>query len=116
MSESIEELKAEIERLKKCLAYSEKKVDNYENGDSKLYYAVKRKMSELGSLLNLHDMSDISLSDKDSKAFERVSAILEKCEKYAISASALGVRSGIESIKQPEENKPFVETIAETRR
>ena len=110
-----EELKAKISSLEKQVKFLTDKIDKYENGDSKLYYSVKRKMSELSNLLNANDLSDMSISDKDSKAFERVSAILEKCEKYAISASALGVRSGIESVKKEDEVKPFVETIADSR-
>ena len=40
--------------------------------------------------------------------------ILEKCEKIAISASALGQRTGIE--KKEEEKTPFVDSIAESRK
>lgn len=106
---------AEIDYKKKCEEY-EKKIDLYENGDSSLYYAVKRKMSEFAIILNKNSMDGIDMDDKNSKTFERITAILEKCEKIAASASALGVRSGIEKNASSDEVKPFVETIASDRK
>jgi len=77
---------------------------------------LKKQMSEFAILLNKNSMENIDMDDKNSKAFERVTTILEKCEKIAISASALGVRSGIEiTIDKPQENinrKPFTPEMA----
>jgi len=107
---------SEIEELKKQNKYLSDKIHSIENGDSNLYYAVKKKMSEFAILLNKTNMSEVEIDDKNSKTFERITSILEKCEKYAISASALGIRSGIEQIKKEDELKPFVDTIADARR
>jgi exonuclease VII small subunit len=106
MPETVEELKDKISALEKANAYLESKVAEYEEGDSSLYYAVQRKMKELSKILNKHDLAGVDIDDKNNKSFERLSAILEKCEKYALSASALGARVGINtapaSTGQPE--------------
>jgi hypothetical protein len=95
MADSIEELKAKILSLEKANTYLGNKVSSYEGGDQSLYYAVQRKMKELSKILNKHDLDAIDIDDKNNKSFERLSAILEKCEKYALSANALGARLGI---------------------
>ena len=94
----MENLEEKIKELDKQNKYLLSKIELYENGDDSLYHAVKRKMSEFAIILNKNSMQNIDLDDKNSKAFERITAILEKCEKIAISASALGVRSGAEQI------------------
>ncbi len=95
MADTIEELKARIVALEKANAFLESKVSSYEDGDLSLYHAVQRKMKELSKILNKNDLSGIDIDDKNGKSFERLSAIMEKCEKYALSASALGARVGI---------------------
>ena len=89
--------------------------DFFKNGDSNLYFAVKKKMSEFAIILNKTDMTTVDIDDKNGKTYERVIKILESCEKISISASALGVRSGIENNKSEDAPKPFVSTIADSR-
>ena len=84
-----------IKELEKSNAYLVGKLDSYENGDMSLYHAVQRKMKELSKVLNKHKLDDIDIDDAKNKSFERLSAILEKCEKYALSANALGARLGV---------------------
>ena len=92
-----------IKELEKKVAFLTTKVENYENGDEALFYAVQRKMKELSKILNKHDLGDVDIDDKNSKTFERLSAILEKCEKYAMSANALGGRLGVSN---PDDASP----------
>ena len=104
-----------IEELKKKIAECEQEIDFFKNGDSNLYFAVKKKMSEFAIILNKTDMTTVDIDDKNGKTYERVIKILESCEKISISASALGVRSGIENNKSEDAPKPFVSTIADSR-
>lgn len=97
MSElSIEELQDKIKSLEKSNAFLLSKVNDFENGDKSLYHAVQRKMTQLSKILNKHDLADIDIDDAKNKTFDRISAILEKCEKYALSANALGDRIGVD--------------------
>lgn len=114
MEEIINEtLEQKIDRLGKANSYLTEQITKFKSGDDSLYHAVKKKMSEFAKLLNDTDMDKIDLDDKNSKTFERVISILEKCEKIAISASALGQRTGIE--KKEDEKQTFVDTIAQSR-
>ena len=101
-----------IKELEKSNAYLVGKLDSYENGDQSLYYAVQRKMKELSKVLNKYYLDEVNIDDKDSKKFERLSAILEKCEKYALSANALGARLGVGGTDEPTEaNNAIVRKI-----
>jgi hypothetical protein len=111
MAETIEELRAKILALEKANAFLESKVSDYEDGDLSLYHAVQRKMKELSKILNKNDLSGIDIDDKNSKSFERLSAIMEKCEKYALSASALGARVGINSTPATNQSEAIVKRI-----
>jgi hypothetical protein len=111
MPETIEELKARIVALEKANSFLESKVSDYEEGDLSLYHAVQRKMKELSKILNKNDLSGIDIDDKNSKSFERLSAIMEKCEKYALSASALGARVGINSTPATNQSEAIVKRI-----
>ena len=96
-ADKIKELEGKIKELEKSKTYFSNKVDSYENGDKSLFHAVQRKMNELSKILNKHNLDDLDIDDAKNKTFDRISAILEKCEKYALSASALGSRVGIEN-------------------
>ncbi|MHB1316953.1 MAG: hypothetical protein ACYCZW_03845 [Minisyncoccota bacterium] len=105
------DLEQKIKDLEKQNNFLSAKIAEYENGDNNLYHAVRRKMSEYAILLNKTKVQDIDLDNKDGKTFERITAILEKCEKIAVSASALGVRSGAEqvatTVNQTVVRKPY---------
>lgn len=94
-AERIREIEGQIKVLEKERDFFKSKSEEYENGDMALFYAVQRKMKELSKILNKHNLGDVDIDDKNSKTFERLSAILEKCEKYALSANALGSRLGV---------------------
>lgn len=94
-AEKIKALEDEIVKLKKSNQYLQSKNEEFENGDLSLYHAVQKKMKELSKILNKYKLDDIDIDDKNNKSFERISSILEKCEKYALSANALGARLGL---------------------
>jgi hypothetical protein len=115
--ETLDELKHTIKDLEKKLQYSESQKKVYENGDAKLYYALQRKMSEMANTLNKQNLEDIDIDSKDSKSFDRIITILQKCETISSSASALGAIAGVTGDEQKDiAKKPFVETIAESRK
>lgn len=94
-----------IKSLEKANAYLQSKIDDYENGEASLYHSVQRKMKELSKILNKHKLDEIDIEDAKNKTFDRLSGILEKCEKYALSVNALGSRLGVDSVSQ---DKPQV--------
>jgi hypothetical protein len=115
--ESIEELEERIKELEKTNTYLTSQKSKYENGDAKLYYALQRKMTEMANLLNIHNLEDCELDDPKSKSFDRLAAMLQKCETISASASALGIVAGITgNEKLDTTKKPFVETIADSRK
>lgn len=117
MTDQIKLLNEELEKLQKAYDFLLSEKSKYENGDAKLYYALQRKMSEMANTLNKQNLESIDLDSKDSKTFDRVVMILQKCETISSSASALGQIAGITGDEQKDiTKKPFVETIAESRK
>ena len=117
MEETIEELKKEIEKLKKQNQYLEFEKSRYENGDAKLYYSLQRKMTEMSKVFNSQDLSTIDMVSKADATFERVFKLLEKCEGISKSVESLGAIAGVTGNQEKDINKkPFVETIAESRK
>jgi hypothetical protein len=71
-------------------------IDQYEmNGATKLFYSINRKSNEMANLLNANPLDDVNVGDKDSKSFERIFKILEKCETIANSIKSLGEIAGV---------------------
>jgi hypothetical protein len=106
----------EKELLKK-IKELETKVRIYEdNGAAKLYYALNRKMNEMGDMLNDNSLNSINLDDPKDKSFDRIFKLLEKSETVASSAKVLGTIAGITGDEEKDvARKPFIETVA-TRR
>lgn len=104
----------ELERKIKVL---EERLSVYEqNGSAKLYYALNRKMNEMGDMLNDNSLKSINLDDPKDKSFDRIFKLLEKSETVASSAKVLGAIAGITGDEDKDvAKKPFIETIA-TRR
>lgn len=94
------------------------KLKMYEqNGAAKLYYALNRKMNEMADMLNANSLTGINLDDPKDKSFDRVFKILEKSETVSNSATSLKQFAGISGIEEEDINKkPFVDTIAESRK
>ena len=117
MEETIEELKKEIEKLKKQNQYLEFEKSRYENGDAKLYYSLQRKMTEMSKVFNSQDLSLIDMGSKSDATFDRLFKLLEKCEGISKSVEALGAIAGVTGNEQKDTTKKsFVDTIADTRR
>lgn len=88
----------------------------YEKGDAKLYYAFQRKMTEMANILNKNNLENCDIEDKNSKAFDRIIAILQKCEVISASASALGVLAKVTGDEAKDiSKKPFTDRIADDR-
>lgn len=103
--------------LDKKIKVLEEKLKVYEqNGSAKLYYALNRKMNEMGDMLNDNSLKSINLDDPKDKSFDRIFKLLEKSETVASSAKILGVIAGITGDEDKDvAKKPFIETVA-TRR
>jgi len=113
---NILELEQKVKELEASNAFLLGEKQKYENGDAKLYYSLQRKMSEMANTLNKQNLENIDMDDKNSKAFDRIILLLQKCETISASASALGVIAGITGDeKKDTTKKPFVDTIADKR-
>ena len=117
MNEKVEDLQKEIILLKKQLDESEKLKMVYENGGAKLYYAQQRKMSEMANVMNKYSLEGLDMASKSDATFERVFKLIEKSETISTAAIGLGISAGITNNEQADtERKPFVDTIADSRR
>lgn len=103
--------------IKKQIEILEHRISLYEqNGAAKLYYALNRKMNEMGDMLNDNSLKSINLDDPKDKSFDRIFKLLEKSETVATSAKVLGTIAGITGDEDKDiARKPFIETVA-TRR
>jgi hypothetical protein len=101
------DLEKRIEELKRQIVMYE------QNGAAKLYYALNRKMNEMGDMLNDNSLSSINLDDPKDKSFDRIFKLLEKSETVASSAKVLGTIAGITGDEDKDvARKPFIETVA----
>jgi hypothetical protein len=58
----------------------------------------------------------LDIADPKDKSFERLKVIWDSAAKVAEAAKSLGQIAGIiKADDKPEESKPFVETIAQSR-
>src|SRR5574342_1418389 len=105
----------EITQLKNKIKSLEEKILIYEqNGSAKLYYALNRKMNEMGDMLNDNSLNSINLDDPKDKSFDRIFKLLEKSETVASSAKVLGGIAGITGDEEKDiSRKPFIETVAQ---
>ncbi len=118
LSKSKEELIDVIKDLENSNGFYLSKIKVYEqNGLAKLYYSLNRKMNEAADVLNENDLKNVRLNDKDDKSFERIVKILEASEKISVSATAIGKLAKVTGNEDEDvNNKPFVDSIAESRR
>ena len=102
--ETLEELK------QKLLLYEQ-------NGAAKLLYALNRKANEMADLLNKTNLSHLQLEDKNDKTFERLKILWNDSASISTAIRDLGISAGVTGDEQKDiAKKPFVETIAESRR
>jgi hypothetical protein len=82
--------------MARTLEEAEKLISLYEqNGAAKLYYALQRKMNEMGDMLNKQSLSTLDLTDAKDKSFERIKVIWDSAEKVATAVKSLGDSAGI---------------------
>lgn len=107
----------ELKKLREQVNVLEQRLALYEqNGAAKLYYAINRKMNEMGGMLNANSLTAINLDDAKDKSFDRIFKLLEKSETVANSAKVLGGIAGVTGDEDKDTNKrPFIETVATKR-
>ena len=104
MAETIDELKNRLKRYE-------------ENGAAKLYYSLNRKMNEMADMLNKHNLGVMDVDDAKSKTFDRLKVIWNDAASIAQGVKALGELAGVTGNEEKDINKkPFVDTIAESRK
>lgn len=97
---------------------NEEKIQPIEpDGAKQLYYALNKKMVEMAELLNATNLKSIDMADPKDKTFERIKVIWDSAAKVSEASKMLGQASGIlKSDNSSENNRPFVDTIAESRK
>jgi len=93
--------------------------DNIEeqSGAEQLYHALNKKMIEMAQLLNGVNLKTIDIADNKDKSFERLKTIWDSAAKVADATKSLGQTAGILKPDVVNElNRPFVDTIAESRK
>jgi len=93
--------------------------DNIEeqSGAEQLYHALNKKMIEMAQLLNGVNLKTIDIADNKDKSFERLKTIWDSAAKVADATKSLGQTAGILKPDAVNElNRPFVDTIAESRK
>jgi hypothetical protein len=88
-----------------------------ENGAAKLFYALNRKANEMADLLNKTNLSNLNLDDPKDKTFERLKVIWNDSASISVAIKELGISAGVTGDEQKDiAKKPFVETIADSRK
>lgn len=113
MESTVDELKRELESLKKIIKDQQNKIDllqkqlnAYEmDGVEKLFYSLNRKSYEMADLLNKTNLSTIDLSNKDDKTFERLKVIWNDASSIATAVKALEDTAGFGS-QNADSGKP----------
>lgn len=104
MAETVEELKERLKRYE-------------QNGAAKLYYSLQRKMNEMADMLNNHNLASLDVDDAKSKTFDRLKTIWNDAEGIAKGTEALGKLAKVTGNEDEDvSKKPFVDTIAESRK
>jgi hypothetical protein len=104
MSDTVEELKKQLEKYE-------------QNGSAKLYYALNRKMNEMADMLNNVKLAGLALDDKNDKTFERLKVLWTDSKTISEAAKIIGDSAGVTGNEERDTNKkPFVETIADSRK
>ena len=89
----------------------EAKLKLYEqNGSAKLFYALNRKANEMADLLNKTNLATLAIDDPKDKTFERLKIIWNDSASISTAIKELGDEA------KDVMKKPFVDTIAESRK
>lgn len=81
-----------------------------QNGATKLFYALNRKMNEMGDMLNKQSLTNLDLTDPKDKSFERIKAIWESAEKVSLAVKSLADIAGITGDENVDINKKTYRT------
>ena len=94
------------------------KLSLYEqNGVAKLYYSLNRKMNEMADLMNNNNLSLLEIENPKDKTFDRLKVIWNDAASIAQAVESLGRIAKVTGDEDEDINKkPFVDTIAESRR
>lgn len=101
MDETIEELKAKISLYE-------------QDGAAKLFYAINRKMNEMGTLMNKNNLSNLDIDDKEGKSFDRLFKLMEKAKVISEAAQTIQGFAGITNDETKDTNSPKYRITPET--
>jgi len=74
----------------------EKVIALYENnGATRLFYALNRKLNEMADMLNKSTLSNLDLTDAKDKTFERLKVVWNDAASIATAVKMLGETAGV---------------------
>lgn len=85
------------------------------NSPMKAVYAINRKVSEMADLLNTHNLSEMRLSDKDDKTFDRIRVVGKDIHEWAMALKELTKATGATGKEESDLSLPFIERQSESR-
>lgn len=81
-----------------------------------LYYALKKKMEEIASVLDEYNLAEqLAIGDKDSRAFERLRALWQDSRQLISDMKWMRQELGItgdEEVDKQKNKKPIIERTA----
>ena len=88
-----------------------------QNGAANLYYSLNSKMNEMADLMNSKNLSAVAVDDPKDKTFDSLKIIWHDAASIATSVDALGKLAKVTGDEEIDiSKKPFVETIADSRK
>ena len=111
MSETIEQLKEENDKLKR-------EIQLYQlNGPIGLYYELNRFVNDVVTIMRgTKVQSLLSVSEgEDPKKFERMMALIKNAKEHVQDMNDMRSALGLSGNEDEDKKKPFVDTIAEKR-
>lgn len=115
--ESIDSLKKDLQIANGKVSALEGKLKAYEGpGKAKMYYSMNRQMSDLADMMNARDLKKVNLDDAADKTMERMKIIWGSVKTISEILPLLRQSGGITDNEAEDLGKPFIETVAETRK
>ena len=107
----------DIKSLQTQLTDKEKVILYEQNGSAKLFYSLNRKMNEMADLMNKNNLGTMTIDDPKDKTFDRLKVIWNDAASIAVAVKTLGEVAGITGNEQKDiDKKPFIDTIADSRK
>jgi len=106
MSESLEDIKKELDQERRKVKILEEKVTAFEMpGNAKLYYSLNRNMNDLADMLNARSLKTVNIDDASDKTMERMKIIWSAIKSLSETVATLGQSAGVTGDEEKDMKK-----------